>query len=136
MKPALTNGVSVEFAKYFVSGCLALAVHLLILAALVELLDANPSVATSIGFIVALCVNYLVQHTWVFRVAGTHKVLFPRYVAITLITFVANIGLFRLLSDTFGMWYLGAQTAATGIIFVANFVINRHYTFRSRYEGL
>jgi putative flippase GtrA len=130
VKIALADGISVEFAKYFVGGCFALAVHLLILATLVELLNANPLVATSIGFIVALCVNYLVQHTWVFGFAGTHKVSFPRYVAITSITFVANIALFRLLSVAFGLWYLAAQTAATGIIFVVNFVINRHYTFR------
>jgi putative flippase GtrA len=119
-----------QFARYFVSGSLALATHLIVLMTLVELLAMSASLATSIGFFIGLSVNYIIQRRWVFHVDGAHRVLFVRYVGITLATFGVNILLFRIAYEGLGLWYPLAQVLATGIIFVANFVINLHYTFR------
>ncbi len=124
MRPALR-----QFAKYFLSGCLALAVHLAVLALLVELFATPAVIATAAGFAVGLVVNYAIQHAWVFGVAGAHERYFVRYVLITIVTFVLNIGLFWVGHHVIGLWYPVAQIVATGIVFILNFGINKLYTF-------
>ena len=124
------HGLVVRFGRYLVSGFVALAVHLMVLTVLVETVALNASVATSIGFVSGLIVNYLIQHRWVFRATGAHSVLFARYAAVTLVTFALNILLFRIAFYGLGLWYLPAQILASGVIFVANFIINLQYTFR------
>jgi putative flippase GtrA len=135
MDAALTSGMHRQFAKYFISGVIALIAHLLVLTALVELLNVRPLVATGAGFMVGVCVNYVGQHAWVFRASGRHAVLFPRFAVVTFATFAANIALFHLLHDIIGLWYVAAQLVATAVIFVVNFLINRYYTFRPRPDG-
>lgn len=122
--------IAPRFGKYVVSGLLALSGHLLVLTLLVEGWAMNVTLATSLGFCVGLLVNYIIQHQWVFRVDGAHRTLFTRFVSVTLLTFALNILLFRLAYERFGLSYLLAQVTATGVIFIANFVINVRYTFR------
>lgn len=121
-----------QFARYFISGCLALAVHLAVLALLVELFAIPAIAATAAGFVVGLVVNYAIQHAWVFRVDGEHERFFVRYVLITIVTFILNMVLFWVGHQVIGLWYPVAQIAATGIVFVLNFGINRLYTFSPR----
>jgi putative flippase GtrA len=130
LRPQLAHGLHLDFARYFVSGGAAFAVHLLTLSALVELVAVPPVTATAVGFLVALCVNYVLQHRWVFRSTGRHRTLFVRYVVVTIVTFAINIALFGLFYEILGLWYILSQIMATGLIFIVNFFVNRHYTFR------
>jgi putative flippase GtrA len=125
----LAQGLHLQFARYFVSGGAAFLIHLATLSALVELFAVPAVVATGIGFIVALCANYTVQHTWVFKANGGHKTRFTRFVLVTVVTFALNIALFRLLNEVLGVWYLLSQIVASGVLFIVNFFVNRHYTF-------
>ena len=127
-----TRCIPSRFFRYTVSGVIATIVHVGILTFLVELIYLNPTVSSAIGFIVACCLNYILQHYLVFSANGKHTVLVLRYVVVTLSTFVINIGLFWCLYHLVGVWYPAAQLIATGMIFLLNFFINRSYTFRNK----
>ena len=119
-----------QFVKYGLSGGLAVAVHFAILWVLVEIVSANPTFATSVGFLSGCAANYVLQHRWVFRAGGAHRVLVGRYAAVTSATFVLNVGLFHLLVAGFEVWYLASQFVSTAVVFLANFEINRRFTFK------
>ena len=120
-----------QFVRYFISGSTALIVHVAVLALLVELFAFNETVASGIGFVVAVLVNYTIQHTWVFEAEGNHGEHFPRYLLVTLITFSLNLGLFWMAVNVVEIWYPLAQVLTTGIIFILNFLINRQFTFKA-----
>jgi putative flippase GtrA len=115
--------------RYFVAGSAAVGVHFLVLILLVELFAADPTLATTCGFAVGLVVNYLLQYHWTFRAEDAHSKRFPRYLAVTLLMMGVNALVFWGLEGPAGIPYLMAQGVATGVVFIFNFVINKHYTF-------
>ena len=76
-------------------------------------------------------VNYAIQHRWVFNADGNHRQFAFRYAWVTSATFVLNLLVFEALYAGLRMWYVGAQAVATVVVFVANFEINRRFTFRT-----
>ena len=74
-------------------------------------------------------VNYLLQHRYVFRAEGNHRRFFTRYIAVTLGTMAVNTGLFFVLHEIVGLFYLLAQIITIGFIVIANFFINLQFTF-------
>jgi putative flippase GtrA len=124
-----------QFSRYVVAGSLAVGLHFVVLILLVELFSIDATAATSVGFICACIANYLMQQAWVFGTAGAHRIFLPRYAVVTAGTFVLNVVLFWFAHDVIGLWYPAAQFLAYGLVFLANFVINRHYTFRELPRG-
>ena len=85
--------------------------------------------ATTIGFMVAIVVNYSLQYHWTFASGQDHRVVFRRYVTVTVITALLNTGFFTVLVYWAGIDYLVAQIVSTGFIFMINFQLNKRYCF-------
>jgi len=122
----------VTAARYLIGGAVATIVHITILLILVEVFFVDPSISTSIGFCVAVIVNYNFQYHWTFASSGPHSLIFSRYVVVTLLMFGVNLSLFETLIQFSHISYLHAQLIATGVVVVCNFAINRRYTFSHR----
>jgi putative flippase GtrA len=120
------------FLRYMISGGAAAAVHFALLIALVKSLDANPTLASAIGFCAAILVNYSLQYYWTFNTRGTHTATFVRYLGLTLMMLGVNTGLFWLMNVQVGLNYLVAQAIATIIVVPVNFQVNRRVTFPHR----
>ena len=118
-----------SIVRYFISGAVAVCVHLGILALLVEFLFLNPVFSTTIGFLVGSVVNYLMQFYWAFAADGNHYTRFLRYGTVTAITAAINSGVFWMFHELADMTYLPAQIATTAIIFLLNYEANRRFTF-------
>lgn len=118
-----------QFLLYGVSGAIALATHLAVLAILVEVFDAAKLVATTIGFIAAVPVHYVIQRKIVFGSKRDARIEFGRYVAVTIATMALNAGLFEAIYSFTAPYYLVTQVAVTTLVFVCNFFVNRHVTF-------
>jgi putative flippase GtrA len=121
--------VIITFGRYVVGGLAATIAHILVLMLLVERFAVNQSIATSIGFCVAVFVNYNFQYYWTFAAKGPHARIFSRYVAVTFAMLGVNLALFWALTHPFHVPYLYAQLVATGVIMFCNFAINKLYTF-------
>ena len=117
------------FVRYVLSGGVAAATHLSILVSLVELADLNKPLASAIGFIAAICVNYTLQYQWAFVSNAPHRSTFPRYMLVTLSMLGVNTVLFCWMTEMMGVPYVPAQVFAIAVVFLMNFYINRNYTF-------
>lgn len=117
--------------RYFIVGCLATVLHLLILYLLVEFLFIDALIATSTGFIIAVIFNYICQYHWTFKAEGPHKKTFFRFISVALTMLALNALLFWVMTENLLLPYLIAQLIATGVVFICNFGINRSYTFKT-----
>lgn len=117
------------FFRYVVSGAAATAVHFWLLIVLVEIVHADETWATALGFCLACAVNYLLQYYWTFASTGAHRIVAFRYVTVTLAMLAINTLLFWVLHEKLGIAYLLAQALATSAVLIGNFTINRLYTF-------
>ena len=121
---------AMQLVKYAIAGTLAVVVHFVTLAFLVEVAGLVPLVSTTVGFLLGCAVNYMLQHLWVFAATGNHATFLSRYIVVTAITTTMNVALFHLLFSIVSLWYLFAQAISTIVIFLVNFEINRRFTFR------
>ena len=118
-----------SFARYLVSGTMATLLHLGVLTMLVELWSIHATLATTIGFLAASVLNYLMQYYWTFGSGGAHMIRFSRYCTVTGITMGINSGVFWVLNEGVGMPYLISQIVTTGLIVILNYEANRRFTF-------
>ena len=115
--------------RYAACGVLAAVTHIGILYFLVEFIFMNPVVASAIGFCAAIIVNYNLQYHWAFSSITPHGTAFIRYITVTLGMLVINTLIFWLITSYLGISYLVAQILTIGFIFIANYLINRNFTF-------
>lgn len=124
-----------QAGRYCVAGGLALGTHLLVLVALVELFDLPKYLASLVGFLCAVPVNYLFQHSFVFGQSQNHAVFFSRYIGVTAAAALLNTVLFAGLVRLELMPYPAAQILVTMIVFVVNFIVNRSFTFKTGHKA-
>ncbi len=125
-----TRQTATKFFRYMVSGGLAVLVHLLVLALLVETTGMDKIFATSAGFVSGCVVNYLIQYHWVFSSGEHHGRAIVFYFGFALIMLFANAQIFKFFLSVLGLYYLVSQVLATGIVFLLNFICNLTITFR------
>ena len=123
---------------YTISGGIALAIHLAVLALLVEMFDIPKLIATTIGFLTAVPVHYVIQRNVVFRSKEKTYSEFGIYVLVTVAAMGFNAGLFALIYQLTSPYYLVTQIAVTALAFALNFFVNRYVTFArcSKARGL
>ena len=110
----LGRTILLQFVLYGLSGSAAAATHLLVLVVLTELGGAPSTLASAVGFICALPVNYSLQHRFVFNKSRQHTVFFMRYLAVTLLTLGLNTCLFWLLTTGLGIFYVASRSSRSG----------------------
>lgn len=121
-----------QLIRYFIAGSVAAIAHFIALIASVEVYGIQPTLASSLGFCVAVFFNYSLQYHWTFAVRGPHGVIFSRYLLVTIAMFVVNTGGFWLLHEQMGLPYPLSQVLATAAVVMMNFQINRLFTFNCR----
>lgn len=123
------KGWGPQILRYGIAGAAALGTHLLVLVVLVEFVGAPKVLSSLIGFLAAIPVNYILQHRFVFSVSSGHRKFLTRYLLVTLTMALMNTVLFSVLVFADVIPYVAAQILVTGVVFLANFVVNRIYTF-------
>src|SRR3546814_12383985 len=113
------------------AGGAALALHLSVLALLVDGLGQDETVASALGFMSAVPVNYYLQHRYVFKSKSNLAHGFLIYIGVTLVTLGFSTTAFWALVDFTEMHYLAAQILTTTIVVALNFILNRTVTFRT-----
>jgi putative flippase GtrA len=101
-----------------------------VLVALVEVWALNPVWATTIGFLAAVLLSYLLNRRYTFDARPSfHSGLLKYYAAVS-VGLVLNAGTMALLTR-WGIYYLLAQLIASGVALVWNFCAARFVVFRS-----
>ena len=121
-----------EFTRYFVAGCLAFGSDFLVLVALTEWGGVNYLLSNVFGFGVGLVISYLLCIRWVFAVrrlkVPTRE--FGIFALLALVGLGLNEAVMFLVVEGGEVHYTLAKVAATGVVFVANFVMKKLVLFR------
>lgn len=103
--------------------------HYLTLITLVEnhILSAVP--ASVAGFGVGAVINYLLNYHFTFNSKKSHKEAMSKFFIVASIGAVINTALMYVGVNIVHTYYLLAQIAATAIVLLWNFLINKYWTF-------
>ncbi len=117
------------FGRYILVGIVATGVHYLVLLAMVEKFGCYAPVAAAIGALCGAFVAYAGNWHFTFLRSANHQQALPRFLAVAGWGALAN-GLIVWGGVRLGLHYLLAQAAATALVVLMTFQINRRWTFR------
>jgi putative flippase GtrA len=125
MKTQLSNS---RLARYFFVGCFAVTVHFTIMIVGVEAFAIHKPIATTVGFVIAVIVNYCLQRRITFASDVPHIQAAPSFIAAASVLAVVNVVIFSFLIGHIN--YLTAQVFASMTVFLLNYEFNKRYSFR------
>jgi putative flippase GtrA len=82
--------------------------------------------------LVSVVFNYAFARRLVFLSKQEHRIVLPKYLLLVLCSGLLSYSLIRLLTSAFGMNVMPAKLLAEGLIFIANFTIQRDFVFTKR----
>jgi len=114
---------------YALVGVLATAVHYLVLVTLVELAGVPAGLAAAAGATAGALAAYAGNRRYTFASNAAHARALPRFLAVAALGAATSAALVFAGTEWLGLHYLIPQAAATGIVLVAGFTLNRRWTF-------
>ena len=141
-----SNNSMIQFLRSLVVGGIATVVDMAVLTALVELADVNLAIATALGFVAGLIVNFIISTLWVFNKSQVVKNRFVEFVVFSVIGVIGlliNEGIvlffelylspkeifsFLLPSDKY---YILGKLTATVVAFVWNFAARKLLLYKN-----
>jgi putative flippase GtrA len=123
------HGASPQFLRYVLAGATGTAVHYALLIVLVQLASVGAVAATTAGAVSGALVNYRLNHRFTFESDQPHKHALPRFALVALLGIAINAAVVALLLPWVVPYYLLAQVAATGVVLITGFAVNRAWTF-------
>ncbi|HEX2792329.1 MAG TPA: GtrA family protein [Candidatus Paceibacterota bacterium] len=129
--PAITRRSALRLFRYSLVGGSTFAFDLLLIAAMTELVGIPYYVATPIGFLVAVSVNYALSRRFVF--IGSERKMHHGYAYFIGLACVAALGItgaVALLVGAFALHYLAARTLVAGVVGFGNYLLNLHFNFK------
>lgn len=125
-----SNREWIVFGKYVVSGATSVALQFAFLYFFVHICHLNATFSSTLAYVLTTIYLYLMLYHWAFKSNGKHEVLATKYAFTSLLMLGLNFFVFWLLNERFHVWYMYAQIIASTIVCLANYVVNRLYTFR------
>ncbi|MBF0621268.1 MAG: GtrA family protein [Magnetococcales bacterium] len=119
-----------QMVRYGIAGVLGATLHTGILVLLVQWLDLNPTLSTTVGFIVTVVVTFHINKHWTFDTREIASTALYRYVIISCIGLALNAGCMHLTTITFNLHYLIGQGIVIVLIPINNFILNYYWTFK------
>jgi putative flippase GtrA len=119
-----------QLLRFAATGLIGTLAHFTVLTAMVEVFNFQPTVASTMGFVVGASVNYLGARRWVFVSSASHARTLPRFLLIAFATMWLNLAIVWFGVEILNLHYFVTQILATGIAFVANYVLNKLWAFR------
>lgn len=118
-----------QFARFVAVGALCTLLQYLVLAAGVEWLGAAVVPASSAGFVLSACLNYLLNRRYTYASTLPHRRAAPRFVVVLATGLLINALFMLLLHGYLGLHYLPAQVLTTVVTMIWNYMAHRLWTF-------
>lgn len=123
-------GLVGKLVGYGAVGLVGTLCHYMALLVLVEVVGAAVLVSTAVGFVLGAVVNHELNRRYVFKETGKrYSETVVRFMTIAALGFCMNMLIMYLLNTLLLVHYLAAQILATGVVFLASFVLNKSWTF-------
>jgi putative flippase GtrA len=97
------------FARFVVVGGLTAATYIGLIYVIVEALGFPPFVGVGVAYIIAVTINYWLNYVWTYQSDMPHTQSGTRFVIISLVILVINVGLTAYLPAAFGVSYILVQ---------------------------
>ena len=120
---------SQQFLVFAGIGAIGTVGHYTTLILLVQLLHANPVIATTIGFVIGALINYLLNYRITFNSNKEHRETLTKFFSVAALGAVFNGLIMSAGFYLFEIHYLIIQLVATGLVLVFNFMANKYWTF-------
>jgi putative flippase GtrA len=120
-----------QFSRFLAVGVATTALHYGLLFGLVEVWALDPVSATTVGFLAATFLSYLLNRRYTFEERPEFRIGLLKYSAAVSVGLVLNAGTMALLTRR-GFYYFVAQMIASGVALVWNFLAARFVVFRTR----
>jgi len=118
-----------QFSRFLAVGVATTAVHYGILIALVEAWTIHPVLATTVGFVTAVLLSYVLNRRYTFDAGHAFGPGLLKYYAAVSVGLLLNAGVMAALT-AWGIYYILAQIVASGVALVWNFLSARLVVFR------
>ena len=116
--------------RFGVVGVLTAVLHYGLLYVGVEALQLNATVASSLGFVVAVIFNYLMHYSWTFGEPAPHGRTLRRYLVMITCGFLINAAVMYAGVHWLVLHYLLTQALALIVVVLWNFVLSNAWVFR------
>ncbi len=119
-------------AKYLTAGSIAACVQLSLLYLLTHYGGIHYIVSSSISFVFAVCVGFLLQKFWTFDDSsiGCMPKQAAMYVGLGVTNLGINAAMMFFLVQVFHLWYLFSQVLACGLVACGNFAVYNCLIFK------
>jgi len=116
--------------RFGVVGVLTAVLHYGLLYGGVEALQLNATLASSLGFVVAVIFNYLMHYSWTFEEPAPHGRTLRRYLVMITCGFFINAAVMYAGVQWLVLHYLLTQALALIVVVLWNFVLSNVWVFR------
>jgi putative flippase GtrA len=116
--------------RFGVVGVLTAVLHYGLLYVGVEALQLSATVASSLGFVVAVIFNYLMHYSWTFGEPAPHGRTLRRYLVMISCGFLINGAVMYAGVQWAALNYLLTQALALVVVVLWNFVMSNVWVFR------
>jgi putative flippase GtrA len=116
--------------RFGVVGVLTAMVHYGLLYAGVESANLPATLASSIGFVVAVVFNYFMHYNWTFGEPAPHGRTMRRYLVMITCGFLLNASVMFIGEHWGSFHYLLVQAVALVAVVLWNFVLSNTWVFR------
>ena len=120
-----------RFLRFCVVGLATAVLHYGMLYLGVEYAGLVPTLASSIGFVVAVTFNYSMHYSWTFGEPAPHGRTLLRYLVMVACGFVINGGVMYVASELMDIVYLISQAVALVAVLSWNYLVASYWVFRS-----
>lgn len=122
--------------RFAIVGVVTALIHYGLLILATQYLLWQSTLASSLGFVVAVSFNYLMHYHWTFASGGAvepapHGRALGRYLAMVCVGFLINGGLMHLGAEVLGWHYLLAQALALVAVVTWNFALSNKWVYRA-----
>jgi len=127
--PTATKSLMRQFLMFTGVGAIGTAGHYATLILLVQLAHLAPVYASTAGFAVGACINYVLNYRYTFNSRKKHSETLVKFMLVALLGVAINGLIMFLGTEWLHFNYLLVQIFATGIVLLSNFSCNKLWTF-------
>lgn len=127
--PAASKTLLRQFLVFTGVGAIGTSGHYLTLVLLVHIGNLAPVYASTVGFAVGACINYILNYRYTFNSNKKHSEALIKFMLVALLGVAINGLIMYLGTEWMQVNYFLVQIFATGIVLLSNFSFNKLWTF-------
>ena len=122
--------ISSQFIRFFLVGVINTMIGYLIICICMYLLELEPKVSNSIGYVLSFYISYILHRNLTFTSQKNKCVEIPRYLMVFVFSYLMNLLVLSFLVDNFRINNALSQMLAMATYVITSYLLNKIYTFK------